>query len=275
MSKSSSKIVLIGFSGASCSGKTTLARLLKQVLPNSWIFHQDDFFKSESQIPIDPTTNLSNWDCPDAIDFPKFIKTLRHVHKTGSLPDSFKSKERLNARNDSEIEAHLGSLIKELSSQIGNVLNDSNESNGTDKNDSKDENEKNSASSIDNSNWKFVLVDGFLLYWDMQVVKELDIKFFVQADYTTLKKRREERAGYVTVDGYWKDPPNYFDTMVWPNYIKCHRHLFQGYSEIKLNELVVLNSKDIRDIRTNLEMAVENILEFIKSNEIVEGLLEE
>ncbi|RIB15646.1 P-loop containing nucleoside triphosphate hydrolase protein [Gigaspora rosea] len=248
MSKSSNKIVLIGMSGASCSGKTTLARLLTKILPNSWIFHQDDFFKSESKIPIDPTTNLPNWDCPDAIDFTKFIKTLRHVHQTGSLPDSFKSKERLNTRNDTQIESQLESLIKQLSNRI--------------------------TSSINNlTDWKFILVDGFLLYWDMQVVKELDIKLFVQADYTTLKKRREERAGYVTVDGYWTDPPNYFDTMVWPNYIKCHRHLFQG-NLVTIDKLVVLNSNCVRDIYTNLEMAAENVLEFVKSNEAC-GMLEE
>ncbi|CAG8830374.1 1383_t:CDS:1, partial [Gigaspora rosea] len=108
---------------------------------------------SEPKIPIDSTTNLPNWDCPDAIDFTKFIKTLRHVHQTGSLPDSFKSKERFNTRNDTQIEAQLESLNKQLSNRITLSIN-----NLTD--------------------WKFILVDGFLLYWDMQVVKELDIKLF-------------------------------------------------------------------------------------------------
>ncbi|CAG8703317.1 957_t:CDS:2 [Cetraspora pellucida] len=268
---SSNKIVLVGIGGASCSGKTTLAKLLTRILPNSWIFHQDDFFKCVSQIPIDPTTNLSNWDCPDAVDFPKFIKTLRQVHQTGLLPDSFRSKERLNVRNDIKLEAHLESLINQLSGRIINVLSDGSESNDIDQNDLNNKDENIGISSINNlSDWTFVLVDGFLLYWDMQVVKELDIKLFVQADYTTLKKRREERAGYVTVDGYWSDPPNYFDTMVWPNYVKSHRHLFKDHSEIRLttDELVVLNSNGARDMQMNLEMAVENVLEFVRSNEV-------
>ncbi|CAG8609087.1 7058_t:CDS:2, partial [Scutellospora calospora] len=191
--------------------------------------------------------------------FPKFVKTLRQVHQTGLLPDSFRSKEKLNIRNDIEIEAHLESLIKQLSGRI--VEKDGN---------SKDKDEKNGVSNINSTGWKFVLVDGFLLYWDIQVIKELDIKLFVQADYTTLKKRREERAGYVTADGYWTDPPNYFDTMVWPNYVKSYKRLFQGHSEIKrtINELVVLNSNCKRDISMNLEMAVENVLEFVKGNEV-------
>ncbi|CAG8702568.1 22056_t:CDS:2 [Gigaspora margarita] len=132
-----------------------------------------------------------------------------------------RSKERLNTRNDTKIEAQLESLIKQLSNRI--------------------------TSSINNlSDWKFILVDGFLLYWDMQVVKELDIKLFIQADYTTLKKRREERAGYVTVDGRL----------------------------VTIDKLVVLNSNCVRDIYTNLEMAAENVLEFVKSNKVC-GMLEE
>jgi len=37
------KVVLIGVGGATCSGKTTLAKHLRQILPGSFIIHQDDF----------------------------------------------------------------------------------------------------------------------------------------------------------------------------------------------------------------------------------------
>ncbi|CAG8785695.1 5388_t:CDS:2, partial [Racocetra fulgida] len=146
---------------------------------------------------------------------------------------------RLNVRNDIEIEAQLEPLIKQLSERIG-VLSDGSESNNVDKNDSNDKDEKNSISNITNlTDWTFVLVDGFLLYWDMQVVKELDIKLFVQADYAILKKRREERTGYVTVDD----------------------------QSLTIDELVVLKSNCARDMHMNLEMVVENVLGFVKNNE--------
>ena len=48
------------------------------------------------------------------------------------------------------------------------------------------------------------LVDGFLLYADPAVVKELDIRLLVRSPYEKLKARREARSGYVTLDG---NPP--------------------------------------------------------------------
>src|SRR5271170_191828 len=45
------------------------------------------------------------------------------------------------------------------------------------------------------------LVDGFLLYADAAVVKELDIRLLVRSPYEKLKARREARSGYVTLEG--------------------------------------------------------------------------
>ena len=44
-------------------------------------------------------------------------------------------------------------------------------------------------------------VDGFLLYSDTAVVKELDLRLLVRAPYEKLKARREARSGYVTIEG--------------------------------------------------------------------------
>lgn len=43
------KAVVVGISGASSSGKTTLARLLRDIFPNTFILHEDDFYKAESE----------------------------------------------------------------------------------------------------------------------------------------------------------------------------------------------------------------------------------
>lgn len=43
------KAVVVGVSGVSSSGKTTLARLLRDIFPNTFILHQDDFYKPESE----------------------------------------------------------------------------------------------------------------------------------------------------------------------------------------------------------------------------------
>jgi len=43
------KCIVVGISGASSSGKTTLARLLRDIFPSTFILHEDDFYKVESE----------------------------------------------------------------------------------------------------------------------------------------------------------------------------------------------------------------------------------
>ncbi len=43
------RTLIIGISGCSSSGKTTLARLLRDMFPNTFILHEDDFYKPESE----------------------------------------------------------------------------------------------------------------------------------------------------------------------------------------------------------------------------------
>jgi nicotinamide/nicotinate riboside kinase len=43
------KAVVVGISGCSSSGKTTLARLLRDIFPSAFILHEDDFYKTDSE----------------------------------------------------------------------------------------------------------------------------------------------------------------------------------------------------------------------------------
>jgi len=43
------KAIVVGISGCSSSGKTTLARLLRDILPNTFILHEDDFYRPEEE----------------------------------------------------------------------------------------------------------------------------------------------------------------------------------------------------------------------------------
>ena len=53
------------------------------------------------------------------------------------------------------------------------------------------------------------IIDGFLLFSeDMNSIREqFDVKLFLRADFATAKSRREARNGYVTIEGFWEDPP--------------------------------------------------------------------
>lgn len=56
----------------------------------------------------------------------------------------------------------------------------------------------------------------------------IDVKFFLRVSYARAKARREARSGYVTLEGFWEDPPGYVDKIVWPNYVDDHAWMFEG-----------------------------------------------
>lgn len=190
------KLYTIGIGGPSCSGKTTITRILKRILKNLVVIYQDDFYKPDKDIPIDKETQLENWDCPEAIEFDRFLNIILYTKKNnGKLPDGYDSREENNVHDGSNQldEATAQELQQKLSPLI----------------------EKDS---------RFVIVDGFMLYWDKKVMDQLDCKISLMTSYATLKSRREERQGYHTEGGYWIDPPGYFDKIVWPEYLRLNEH---------------------------------------------------
>lgn len=70
-----------------------------------------------------------------------------------------------------------------------------------------------------------VIVEGFLLFGRSipAPLRELfDVKILLRASYGDAKARRERRNGYVTLEGFWRDPEGYFDEVVWPGYVREH-----------------------------------------------------
>ncbi|KAB5595034.1 hypothetical protein CTheo_1495 [Ceratobasidium theobromae] len=70
------------------------------------------------------------------------------------------------------------------------------------------------------------IIEGFVLYYDPEVVKSLDIRFFLRSPGSVLKRRRESRR-YVQPDGtVWVDPPHFWEHLAYPAYIRSHSHFF-------------------------------------------------
>ncbi|CAG8749827.1 2862_t:CDS:1, partial [Acaulospora morrowiae] len=68
---------------------------------------------------------------------------------------------------------------------------------------------------------------------------------------------------------YWIDPPNYFDSIVWPEYVKYYNHLLSRNKEIEstINDLIVLESVNKQQIKENIEKVVMMTIKVIeKSN---------
>ena len=73
-----------------------------------------------------------------------------------------------------------------------------------------------------------ITVNGERHVLEMRDVREaFDVRLFLRTSYATAKQRREARKGYVTLEGFWEDPPGYVDQIVWPNYVQDHKFLFE------------------------------------------------
>jgi len=91
------RVVMAGISGATCSGKTTLAKHLARIIPSSLLLFQDDFAPPAEQIPVDAEHGWQDWDdAKGAILWDKQRDTLRQIRETGKVPDEHFSHDAFN-----------------------------------------------------------------------------------------------------------------------------------------------------------------------------------
>jgi nicotinamide/nicotinate riboside kinase len=219
--------LLIAISGPSSSGKTTLSRLLRDVLNSSpklsaFILHEEDFYKTDAEIPVN-AEGLQDWDCLESIDLPLLERTLVHIKEHGTLPDGFESKEDQNAVGKVDLSWDVIQRAKEDTQKLLQS----------------EDNERHEGKEV---KLRVAIIDGFLLFSEsMASVRSLfNVKLFLRTDYATAKRRREARSGYVTLEGFWEDPPGYVEKVVWPNYVKDHAFLFKnGHVEGELDDYVL------------------------------------
>ncbi|KAG0646181.1 Nicotinamide riboside kinase [Hyphodiscus hymeniophilus] len=258
----SRKAIVVGISGCSSSGKTTLSRLLRDIFPNTFVLHEDDFYRPETELPM--KHGLLDWDCAESLSIPEIVKSLDYIHKNGTFPVS---QQHLNCRTNHDLDSKedknsVGecpvpdSVIDSLKAQVKTWTEPDNPGYGI---------LSSSAKAV-----RLCVFDGFLLYSKSMapVQPQMDIKLFLRVSYAKAKARREARSGYVTLEGFWEDPPGYVDKVVWPNYVEDHKWMFEAEDiEGKLKGDVV-RQMNIRsqaggvdvDMTTTLKWAVELLM---------------
>ncbi|KAJ3219031.1 ribosylnicotinamide kinase [Dinochytrium kinnereticum] len=217
----SHRVVLVGIGGASCSGKSTLANWLSTIL-KAPIIHQDQFYKTDAEVPVHD--GIQDWDCPEALDMKGFVEKLQEVKLSGAI-ESILGQNR-SSINTSDLPSH---LIETLRAKANSLP----------------------------PNVKLVLVDGFLLYDAVSLYSELQLRLFLHASFDTLRDRRQARTGYVTLEGFWQDPPNYFQEFVWPRYQRYNAEILKRISSVPRS---VVESQD-EQIMAVRGIAMENELE--------------
>jgi nicotinamide/nicotinate riboside kinase len=215
---------------------------LRQILKRTVVVYQDDYYKVgnskkrpspfahntdfihqlELHVPVDEASQLANWDCPESVDFNKFAENIHYARNNeGRLPEGFTSNEESNVHDGSSL----------LSIEAVNALNQI------------------LAPFVNDPDAIFVFVDGFMLYWNDQVSQQLDCKITITASYETLKSRREKRQGYHTLEGYWVDPPGYFDKIVWPEYLRMNEH------NATIKDVLIINTDENSIDETAIKVA--------------------
>ncbi|KAJ6782580.1 hypothetical protein PWT90_05696 [Aphanocladium album] len=199
------KAIVVAISGCSSSGKTTISRLLRDIFPNTFILHEDDFYKTDKDIPLN--NGIADWDCAEAIDIPAMTEAVAYIRQHGQIPATLNSIEDQNSVGKCPVS---DSVIEELKAKAASAIPEHHP--------------------LRESRLRMCLFDGFLLYSKSmtELAPSLDLKVLLRASYAQAKARREARDGYVTLEGFWKDPPGYVDDIVWPNYVKEHEWMFEN-----------------------------------------------
>lgn len=188
-----SQWLIIGICGATCSGKTTLARACLKLLPEIRIISQDDYFlpKDSDKHTLIPELNHFNWEIMSSLNMEKMFDDILMITKDRVMDintsDNLKNflnldQEQLQIMNDEE------PIPKEELHVIKNKLR--------------------------KYNIKILLIEGFSIFNYKPIDELCHFKFYICLSYDTCFARRSKR----TYDP--ADVPGYFEKCVWPEHIR-------------------------------------------------------
>ncbi|CCC71125.1 hypothetical protein NCAS_0G02380 [Naumovozyma castellii] len=235
------KVVLVALSGCSSSGKTTIAKLTAGLYPDATLIHEDDFYKHDSEVPVDPKRNIQNWDSPEALNILAFERELEIIKKTGNISQKLIHNNNVDDMKKFQIDPMSLTKLKTKYESIDKSI-------------------------------KVVLVDGFMIYNNPVLTSNFDLKLLIRAPYDVLKARRAARSGYQTLDSFWVDPPYYFDEFVYKSYRDAHAYLFENddvegsFKPTKRFNIQLFDNSDDVPITVALDWVCDRIVEVCKEN---------
>lgn len=199
--------ILVGVSGITSSGKTTLAHLLSSIFPPDvpvLLLHQDDFLVPRHLLVPSRNGELDA-DGPDAIDLASLKRVLKYVKYKGKLPPRFHT---MLAEADEHIRA-ISSVSQDELEDLKALI---------------------TRSELFQTGRPVAIVDGSLLYHDPTTRSLFDVKILLRASRESSRRRRFEKPEYTgseSGDDFWRTR-DYFDRVIWTNYSEEVGPLFEN-----------------------------------------------
>ncbi|CAE6402310.1 unnamed protein product [Rhizoctonia solani] len=220
-----SRVITIGIGGGSSAGKTTLANLLGGVLPKCTVLQINftrvqDYWSDPKDCVTHPVYNEPYLeDPPTAIDWPVFrtrVKTLKFMTECldPNLRESDSDTSSCNGSASQSSNTSTDIFIKPSEDTVAKWRERFHEL---------DKDLRSQGIQI-----KWCIVEGWHLYYDPEIIDDLDIRFLIRCPSNILRDRKSKRA-YKQKDGTMRvDPPYYWEHFSYPAYIRSHSHLFRG-----------------------------------------------
>ena len=201
---------------------------------------QNDFFVPKHFL-IPSKSGKVDTDCAEAINFAAFLRVLKYAKREGTLPPGYSSvyngdKEQIDAK--SSVAPEVVDEIKEMLTSSGSLP----------------------------EGQAVCFVTGFLLYHDPGVREILDIKLFLRATKEAAKIRRFEKPAYAAegADRHFWRTQHYYDKIVWPNYVRDHKPLFDN-GDVECTPLFGLCDRLNISMQPQQIMSAEQILRWAAS----------
>ncbi|KAK6636619.1 hypothetical protein RUM43_010281 [Polyplax serrata] len=222
--------LIVGISGATCSGKTTVAKELHSLFSNSVLLQQDDYFydeKSEKHTKIAEFNHI-NFEILSSIDMAAFKNQIRLViessnSSTGATGPSQGKPTEVEAKFtekycSTEIAPSAYCIISKFQKLqfVPNIL----------------------------------FIEGFLIFNDDQLQDLCDLKFYFTMSKGLCWERRKNRVYQPP------DVPGYFEKYVWPSYLVHYEEVLR-----KSSNVVYIDGAD--SIENNFRSILHKILDFL------------
>lgn len=189
------KWIVLGICGVTCGGKTTLATELNNILPNSKVISQDDYYLDENdpkQIKM-PELNHVNFELLTSLDMEKMHSDICYIlRKRKNIVESPKDNKLNNTFTVSDLV--MQKLIHDkITAAETNVL----------------------------------IVEGFSILNYKPIEALCDLKYYLTLSKAQCSARRKCRVYQPP------DIPGYFEKCVWPEYLKMFDYVQKNVRDVK------------------------------------------